>query len=100
LAALPRLCRVAPRPRSNRHPPTAASRAKSSFANVWQISLDFANVWQNLKTARRVDLPMFGKNGSILPNIGKTGGAAGKLNGGGVDGVLPCFPDWCRWEPG
>ena len=49
----------------------ALRRARSRFANVWQISDDFANVWQNAKTARRMDLPMFGKFGPILPNIGK-----------------------------
>ena len=40
-------------------------------ANVWQISCNFAKVWQKLKTVRRMVLPMLGKNGAILPNIGK-----------------------------
>ena len=43
-----------------------------SFANAWQFSFDFANVWQNLKIARRMDLPMFGIFHGFLPRIGKT----------------------------
>jgi len=33
--------------------------------------LIFAKVWQNRKRAPVVDLPMFGKFGRFLPNIGK-----------------------------
>jgi hypothetical protein len=46
--------------------------SEGHFANVRQISGDFANVWQNEFRARPMDLPMFGKNGPVLPNIGKT----------------------------
>jgi hypothetical protein len=41
------------------------------FANVRQKWSEFANVWQNTTCARQTDLPMFGKNGPNLPNIGK-----------------------------
>jgi hypothetical protein len=43
----------------------------SKFADVWQISRDFAKDWQNVSRARRMDLPVFGKIGPILPDIGK-----------------------------
>jgi hypothetical protein len=41
------------------------------FAEPWQISSNFAKHWQNTSRARQTDLPMFGKFGPFLPNIGK-----------------------------
>jgi hypothetical protein len=43
----------------------------SHFANGWQFFADFAKVWQNVSRTRRMVLPMFGKFGPFLPNIGK-----------------------------
>jgi hypothetical protein len=42
------------------------------FANVWQIQAGFAEHLQNVSRARQVVLPMLGKFGPFLPNIGKT----------------------------
>jgi hypothetical protein len=44
---------------------------RGHFANLWQIAGVFANDWQNTSRARPMVLPMFGKFGLFLPNIGK-----------------------------